>query len=186
MNLRRLAFVPLLFTFAISAHGQEKPATEPPLDKKAATDQSTQAAASAKTDAEVEGLLFFATDKEVASAASPEAEADEKDLTPAFMSDIRQRLGKPFAYKNFQLLGRHTQKVFKEYESWVVPSKELCVKLDSRGPLEAGGVQLHIQLWQEKKVLVKSDVKLAPDQPIIIGGPTWRSGKLIFVLSQKK
>ncbi len=161
----------------------------PPADKQAASDQSALAAASAQTDAEVEGLLFFASDdSSLPSAASPEAEADEKELTAAFLSDIRGRLSKTHPAKTHQLLGRHTQKVFKEYESWVVPSKELCLKLDSRGPAPAGqaGVQLSLQLWQDKKVLVKSDVLLAPDKPIIIGGPKWRNGRLLFVLSQRK
>jgi hypothetical protein len=184
MNLRCLIFSCFLLHTAV---GQEKSVpTAPPADKQEATIQSAQTAASVKTDAEVDGLLFFATDDTSTPTVSPDAALDEKELGPTFMEDLRTRLGKTHPYKTYQLLGRHTQKVFKEYESWVVPSKELCLKMDSRGPTENGGVQLHIQLWQDKKVLVKSDAKLAPDQPIIIGGPKWRKGRLIFVLNQRK
>jgi hypothetical protein len=189
----------LLTTLALGAllplgsHGQDAPAkapaaqeTTPPKDKAAASDQSSQAPVTVKIDAEVDGLLFFATTDTALPAATAESAQDELDLGPDKLTDLRKRLGKVYDFPHFQLLGRHSQKVFKEYESWVVPSKELCLKLDSRGPSADGGVNLHLQLWQEKKVLVKSDAKLTPEKPIIIAGPTWRKGRLIFVLLQRK
>lgn len=136
------------------------------------------------TQAQVDGLLFFATNDTVPSA-SEEAKAAEKTLTPATLTLLRTKLAKAFPQKNFQLLGLHTQNVLKDYESWVVPSKELCLKIDSRGLAENQGINLHLQLWQDKKVLVKSDTTLKPGQPIFIGGPDWRKGRLIFVVMLK-
>lgn len=137
-----------------------------------------------RTEAEVDGLLFLASDEELPSA-SEEAMAEEKSMDATKLADLRQRLTKAFTQKNFQLLGKHTQKVFKDYESWVVPSKDLCLKIDSRGPANANGILLHLQLWQDKKVLVKSDVSLKSGQPIFIGGPAWRKGRLVFVVMMK-
>ncbi|MBP7951147.1 MAG: hypothetical protein KA004_15965 [Verrucomicrobiales bacterium] len=139
------------------------------------------AGAAATVEAQVEGLLFFATNEDAAAPAA-EAQAVEKEMDAGTLRDLRERLAKAYQFTRFHLLGRHTQKVFKEYESWVVPSKELCLKIDSRGPAEGGGINLHLQLWQEKKVLVKSDVTLKPGQPIFLGGPPWRKGRLLFVL----
>jgi hypothetical protein len=138
-------------------------------------------AAAAATEAQVEGLLFFASDK---AEAPPQKEkvVVEADL----LKDVTTRLGKAFdKYPHFHLIGRHTQKVFKEYESWVVPSQDLCLKMDSRGPALGGGVNLHLQLWQDKKVLVKSDIVIRKDRPIFLGGPGWRGGRLIFVVMLK-
>lgn len=137
-----------------------------------------------RTEAEVDGLLFLASDEAMPSA-SEEARAEEKSMDASKLADLRQRLAKAFTQKNFQLLGKHTQKVFKDYESWVVPSKDLCLKIDSRGPANVDGILLHLQLWQDKKVLVKSDVSLKSGQPIFIGGPAWRKGRLVFVVMMK-
>jgi hypothetical protein len=185
--LQRLGWLVLSCASIHCLHGQETTAVEtaPPADKAAAAEKSAHAATQTKIDAEVDGLLFFATDDTALPTAIPEAVEDEKSLGAEALKALRERLGKAYQHKHFQLLGRHTQMVFKEYESWVVPSKELCLKLDSRGPIADGGVNLNIQLWQEKKVLVKSEAPLKPDQPILIGGPAWRQGRLIFVLLQK-
>jgi hypothetical protein len=72
--------------------------------------------------------------------------------------------------------------IFKEYESWVVPSKELYLKIDSRGPAPGGGTRLGVQVWQGDKVLAKADAVLKPDEPLFIGGPQWRGGRLVFVI----
>jgi hypothetical protein len=59
----------------------------------------------------------------------------------------------------------------------------LFLKIDSKGPAEQGGVNLHLQVWREQQVLVKSEAVLRPGSPLFIGGPKWKNGRLIFVLS---
>jgi hypothetical protein len=146
----------------------------------AAPAQAPAAPAAAASDASVEGYLFFA-------ANDPAAPAQEEKVTAdaAVLAGMEARLKKVFPFTNYHLIGRHTQKVFKEYESWVVPSKDLCLKIDSRGPAPGGGVNVHLQLWQDTKVLVKSDSVLRADKPIFLGGPDWRGGRLIFVVRLK-
>lgn len=134
--------------------------------------------------AQVDGYLFFATNENV-SSASDEAVAAEKSISAPVLASLRAKLARAFPQKNYQLLGLHTQNLLKDYESWVVPSKELCLKIDSRGATENQGIKVHLQLWQEKKVLVKSDIVLKPGQPIFMGGPDWRKGRLIFVVVLK-
>jgi hypothetical protein len=147
--------------------------------------QSAPAENAAKEGPKVDGLLFFATNDNVPEASEELAE-EAKSMDQAMLADLRKRLAKAFPdQKNYELLGRHTQDVLKAYESWVVPSKDLCLKIDSRGPAPDNGVKLHVQLWQEKKVLVKCDAVLKPKTPIFIGGPNWRTGRLIFVVIQK-
>jgi hypothetical protein len=131
------------------------------------------------TDGKVWGALVYAT-------------SDAKDLTgsgekpPAEFADLTKRLAKVFPYQHFEILGQHLQDVFREYESWVVPTKELFLKVDSKGPAKDGGMNLHLQFWREQQVLVKTDTTLRPGSPLFIGGPKWREGQLIFVLVLKK
>ena len=138
------------------------------------------AAPAATAEAQVEGMLFFASNDEKAPA-----QEEKIAVEAALLKDTTERLGKAFKFQHFHLIGRHTQKIFKEYESWVVPSKDLCLKMDSRGPAEGGGFNLHLQLWQDKKVLVKSDAIIRKDRPVFLGGPNWRGGRLIFVVVLK-
>ena len=91
--------------------------------------------------------------------------------------------GKVFDHKHFKILGQHTQDILREYESWVVPSRDLFLKVDSNGPAEGGGIHLHLQFWQGEQVLVKSDAVLRAGSPLFIGGPKWRDGQLVFVLA---
>ncbi len=148
----------VLFIVPHTTHGQAEKTNPVPKNSKA------------HRDGRIWGALFFATAGEV---GAPAAEGIAKTLS---------QLGKAFPDKNFQLLGEHTQEIFSEYESWVVPSKDLFLKLDSKGPAENNeGVNLHLQLWQEKNVLLKTDVILRKE-PIFITGPRWGKGQLIMVI----
>lgn len=83
---------------------------------------------------------------------------------------------------NFELVGESTCAVYKEYESWLVPSKQLFLKLDSLGPRPGeNGVHLHVQLWQQKHVILKTDAILR-QRPVFISGPKWGDGRLVMVL----
>ncbi len=147
-----------------------------------ATDKGFSATAEivkAATDGQVWGALIFAS-----SAA--EAKAVKTGDLPKELEDLPKRLGKVFDFKSFELMGQHTQQIFREYESWVVPSKDLFLKVDSKGPAEGGGMNLHLQFWQEQQVLLKTDAVLRAGSPLFIGGPKWRGGQLVFVLMLKK
>ena len=127
------------------------------------------------TEGKVWGALVFASNAD-GKAAKSEAEP------PKGLENLSARLGKVFSYSRFDILGHHTQDIFREYESWVVPSKDLFLKIDSKGRAKNGGINLHLQFWQEQQVLVKTDAVLRDGSPLFIGGPKWRDGRLIFVL----
>jgi hypothetical protein len=152
----------------MAAHGQQsKPFQTSPEIRKPAT------------DGKVWGALMYG------SSAGTSAGVAKGDL-PGDLQDLQARLGKVFPFSRFELLGQHTQDVFREYESWVVPSKDLFLKVDSKGKAEGGGINLHLQFWQDQQVLVKTDAVLREKSPLFIGGPKWRDGQLIFVLMLTK
>lgn len=130
------------------------------------------------TDGQVWGALIYATD-------DPDSVPEASQKFPADPADLEVRLRKVFPQETFRVLGQHTQDILREYESWVVPSRDLFLKVDSNGPAKGGGIQLHFQFWQGEQVLLKSDAVLRTDSPLFIGGPKWRKGQLIFVLMLK-
>ena len=131
------------------------------------------------TDGKVWGALVYATNDAGSFVGA-------NDQAPADFADIPQRLGKVFPYQRFEILGQHLQDVFREYESWVVPTKDLFLKVDSKGPAKGGGMNLHLQFWRDQQVLVKTDAVLRAGSPLFIGGPKWREGQLVFVLVLQK
>ena len=99
---------------------------------------------------------------------------------------LAERLGEAVGFRHFQLLGEHTQPVSAEYETWVLPSEELYMKVDSKGPLKGGGLGLHLQLWRRQNVILKTDVVLNAGSPIFISGPKWGEDQLVFVVQLKE
>jgi len=100
------------------------------------------------------------------------------------LGDVIERFQKvdSLRFSHYRLLGEHAQKLYKEFDSWIVPSEEIFLKLDSRGPVESGGVQLAVQLWHNKAVLVKADVILKNGRPLLIRGPQWGDGYILISL----
>lgn len=127
------------------------------------------------TDGTVWGALVYATN-------AAEKLTGIKADPPEHLKDLETKLGKVFPWKHFEIVGQHTQDVLREYESWVVPSTDLFLKVDSKGPDSGGGVHLHIQFWRQDQVLLKTDALLRPKSPLFISGPKWRDGQLLFVL----
>ncbi len=142
----------------------------PPAQAPAVPDQPRPA-----TDGKVWGALIYATD----DAAKLTGVKNDK---PGPVKNLEARLAKVFPQKHFEILGQHTQDVFREYESWVVPTADLFLKVDSKGPDAAGGIHLHLQFWRQEQVLLKTDALLRPQRPLFISGPKWRDGQLLFVL----
>jgi hypothetical protein len=125
-------------------------------------------------DGSVWGGLFY--------AKSGAAQAVQGNL-PSGLKNVSERLSKAFPlYSNFELIGQQQQDIMRQYESWVVPSRDIFLKLDSKGHDEAGGLKLGLQFWREQQILVKTDLVLQKNSPLFIGGPKWREGQVIFVL----
>ena len=127
------------------------------------------------TDGHVWGALIFATNESELLTGGKEPEH-------ADLPKLHERLAKVFPFKHFEVLGQHRQDIFREYESWIFPSQDLFMKIDSKGPAENEGLNLHLQVWRRHQVLVKSDAILRKDSPLFIGGPPWKKGRLIFVV----
>ncbi|MEM9480698.1 MAG: hypothetical protein AAGA58_13675 [Verrucomicrobiota bacterium] len=130
-----------------------------------------------RLDATVWGGLVYATTGESDKNASPV----DKDLAA--------QLGKVKAFEDFTsftLLGEHNQDIiFSDFTNWVVPSNNFNLQFETKGIDEKGGLNLMLKLWQEERVLVKTDATLRQKSPLFIGGPKWREGRLIFVVVLK-
>jgi len=132
-------------------------------------------------DCDVWAGLYLAYPEGSEPAKSPES-AGAGGEERAVVSQLRKAFPD---YAGFRLIGESAEPIFKEYECWIVPSRQLFLKIDSLGAKseENGGVQVHLQLWQENHVLLKSAVVLR-QSPVFIAGPSRGEGRLIMVLQK--
>lgn len=96
---------------------------------------------------------------------------------------IKARLSKDpnLKFAEYVLLGEETQTITKDFQTWVVPSREIFLELNYKGS-GASGIKLFLSLWHKKEIKTKADVVLKPDEPLLIRGPQWKGGYLIFAL----
>lgn len=139
------------------------------------------------------GLCFNLSAQNSESSEAPQlwgaliraTNSESSDATRSVSEDLADRLGTSFNFSKFFVVGEHTQPIGKEYHSWVVPSSELFLRVDYKGVVE-GGRSLHLQLWQQENVVVKTDVVLKADSPIFFAGPAQGADQLIFVVEMKQ
>lgn len=120
-------FLPVLTLFlgVAALHAQEAPAAATASPPSAASPQPLPNV-KPETDGRVWGALIYATN-------DPSQLTGTREKPATGLPNLYERLGKVFSFKHFEILGQHHQDIFREYESWVVPSRDLFMKIDSKG-----------------------------------------------------
>lgn len=127
-------------------------------------------------------LLFYATDGDGADA--PERIAD----TTREASRLEPVLREAAKAGKFLLIGKHSAPVQSRFSIWLKPSPQFPLQLENTGTTADGGLSLYWILWQKEQLptkdreLVKSTTILTTKAPLVIVGPKWRSGRLVFVV----
>jgi hypothetical protein len=114
---------------------------------------------------------------------------DQPKPAPPELREYAARMKRVFGYNQFELAGSASQDIGNENESWLVPSKSFWMGLKGRRALSKeaqGGYLLSLQLFQDSRPLVDTEVKLAPGSPLFIRGPQYGSGQLIIVLKVQR
>lgn len=128
---------------------------------------------------EVTVTVYYATDGDPA-AAGPKAKVVGKALEKRLRNEEKLR------FKQYRLLGDDTQPLFRSYENWaqpLKPSEEVLVKFEARSRPTKEATHLNLELWLSRKKILKTDVQLQGDHPLLVLGPEWRGGRLIIAVS---
>jgi len=108
---------------------------------------------------------------------------------PSMLREFVARSSRIYGYNQYELVGSATQEVGAGTESWLVPSKSFFLSLKGRRAYSKeaqGGFLLDVELFQEKRSLLQTEVKLAPGSPISFRGPQYGKGQLIIVLQVER
>lgn len=160
----------LLLLLAVLIGGAVAYAASGSADKRAGQTGGVQAAQPANM---IWGALVLAS-----NAASP-------NPPPPELQACAPRLKRVFGYNQYEIIGSASNELGERAESWLVPTKSFWLALKARRATSKetrGGYLLNLQLFQEKRPLLETDVKLAPGSPLFIRGPEYGDGQLIIVL----
>jgi hypothetical protein len=100
---------------------------------------------------------------------------------PKALKPYASALSSTFGYNSFYLMGDGTQQIRKGDEEWIVPTKEVFMKVHCLDRND-GIYRVQIELYVKKKVVANSEVKLVRGAPLYVRGPGWGRGRLIFIL----
>lgn len=146
---------------------------------------SSFAAAPARADeGKLTGLLFYAADTE--PAEPPAIEGTETEA-----ARYATALAQAAKARHYRLIGKHTAPIQSHYSIWLKPSPQFPLQIENTGATPDGGLSLYWILWQKEqqptkdRELVKSTTVLTGKTPLVITGPRWRGGRLIFVVRKE-
>jgi len=127
-------------------------------------------------------LLFYATDGD--GSDTPERATDTDEEAKRHHAILRQAS----EASHFHLIGKHSAQAQARFSIWLKPSPQFPLQLENTGTTPDGGLSLYWILWQKESLptkdreLVKSTTILTRQTPLVIAGPKWRSGRLIFIV----
>ena len=131
----------------------------------------------AAADARAEDKIWSAV---ILASNSPTPKA-----APGPLAEVYARLSRVFKYNQFEILGSTTETVDEKVERWLVPTEHFWLSLKARqaSAKEArGGYIVNLVLFHDKRQLVETEAKLAPNSPLFIRGPMHARGQILIVI----
>lgn len=110
---------------------------------------------------------------------------DEKSAehAPAELGTLNRKLKRVFGYNHFCLIGEHRSPMKGDHsQKWLIPGKPFSLSVHS-GPATADGYKLDLELFQDKRLLVKTGATLKRGCPVLIKGPQCAQGQLIIAVA---
>ena len=118
------------------------------------------------------------------SAVMLATNAAQPKAAPAELSEFAPRLKRSFGYNQMELIGSASASLGTD-ETLLAPTPNFSFKVRARRTTSKearGGYLLNLQLFMDKRMLVDTEVKLAPGSPFFIRGPQSGKGQIIIVL----
>lgn len=120
-------------------------------------------------------VLLFGTNHDLAKVV-PEAQVAEKDHA------VRMQLLKDLNFNSYGIIGSDTEPVLRSYTNWASPMKgsdEILLSFEPNSAARDDSLKLDLELWQEKRKVMKTTQPLKNGKWLYIAGPQWRGGRLI-------
>lgn len=125
-------------------------------------------------------------DERIWSAIVLASKADKPKAAPAELSRLAPKIERFFGYNQVELIGSARKDIDEQSEKWLVPSPHFWMSVKSRKQADEKLYNLQISLVHDKRPILETQAKLAPDAPLIIRGPMHASGQVLIILQVQK
>lgn len=124
--------------------------------------------------------LIHASNEEVASVQS----------YPALRKGVSGRLQKDphLRFRHYRQLGVDPKPLYRSFENWAQPMKgcdDLLVRFEAQARPSRELTRLDLELWMNRKKILKTGAALTDKSPLYVLGPEWRQGRVILMVSLK-
>lgn len=110
--------------------------------------------------------------------------AQGAEVAPARVAELREVEALDFAH--YRQIGVDRKNVLRGYQNWAFPVKgsdRLMLSFQPLGEVQGASIRLDLELWMEKKKILKADPIVEREKPLYIRGPQWRGGHIILVVT---
>lgn len=115
--------------------------------------------------------------------ASSVKQGEQAKPTPPELVPFARKLSKFFGYDQFEILGSAVKSIDEQSERWLVPTPNFWVR--AKALRDGAGYRLNLEFFQDKRCLLETNARLAPNSPLFVRGPTHARGQLIMVFEIK-
>ncbi|MGH8094051.1 MAG: hypothetical protein ACREIF_11360 [Chthoniobacterales bacterium] len=100
---------------------------------------------------------------------------------PVELHRLDRTLQHTFGYNQFEVIGQSQRALQSGEANWLAVSKHFSLHVDPRG-VSSDGYRVHLQLFQDRQVLLETDATLSRSSPLVIKGPQIGAGQLLLLL----
>lgn len=111
------------------------------------------------------------------------AKAGKGNVDPS-LSNYTNDMQRIFGYRHYEILGSQWSSHPIDQPNCIAPTKEFVLKFIPL-TVSTNKSKFYLKLYQNKDILLKSRIRLPYKSPLYIAGPSYGSGKLIFILEVK-
>jgi hypothetical protein len=109
---------------------------------------------------------------------------------PKLSKGIATRLQKDphLRFAHYRRLGVDQKPLYRSFESWAQPmagSDDLLVRFEAQARPSRELTRLDLELWMNRKKILKTGAALTEQSPLYVLGPEWRQGRVILMVSLK-
>jgi hypothetical protein len=110
------------------------------------------------------------------------SKAEKPKAAPAELQRFAPKIERFFGYNQVELIGSAIKTIDEQSERLLVPTPHFSLNVRTHRAPGEKLYNLQIALAHDKRPIVDTRAKLAPDSPLVIRGPMHASGQVLIIL----
>ena len=98
---------------------------------------------------------------------------------------LHARLRDVFGFEHYELLKADTINLRHTWEQWFLPRKDFFLRVQPLPEEDDGTRQIDYEIYKDGFIVAKGRYEPDEDTPLFVAGPSFRQGRLLFVLEAR-